>query len=340
MNAYEEKQAARKLRLLDAADRHEEKASTAYARSDLSESASGIPLGQPILVGHHSEGRHRRAIARAHAAMDKSVEHGKTADKLRSKAAGVGTGGISSDDPDALEKLREKLANLETAQANMKAANRIVRKWSKKGVTHETEGTQFDSYAAELAAVADHFSAALARKILEPYCGRVVAFESYQLTNNNAKIKSAKDRIAQLEKLAEATTKRQVIQGVCDLVENAEENRVQFIFDGKPSAEVRKVLKSHGFRWAPSQEAWQRQLTNNARYSAKMVLRALGVEAGASPLHRDLSGTPTLMSPCIAAIAGGRISKRMPMQNGTRSFKCGSFQRSMTPGPVKTVNMK
>lgn len=277
MNTFEAKQAARKQRLLDAADRADQKATEAYERSDLSEEKSGIPFGQPIIVGHHSEKRHRRAIAKAHSAMDQSVQHSKNADKLRTKAAGVGTGGISSDDPDALQKLREKLASLEGAQANMKAANRVVRKWSKKGVTHETEGETFDSYAVELAGIADHFSAALARKMIEPYCGRVVGFESFQLTNNNAKIKATKTRIAQLEKLAGTETKRHTYQGVCEVVENADENRLQFIFDGKPSAEVRQIMKSHGFRWAPSKEAWQRQLTNNARYTARLVLKALGV---------------------------------------------------------------
>jgi len=34
----------------------------------------GIPLGQPILVGHHSERRHRRAVERSHAATAKGVE--------------------------------------------------------------------------------------------------------------------------------------------------------------------------------------------------------------------------------------------------------------------------
>ena len=33
-------------------------------------------------------------------------------------------------------------------------------------------------------------------------------------------------------------------------------------------------LKSHGFKWAPSKMAWQRQLTSNALYSLKSVLSA------------------------------------------------------------------
>ena len=46
------------------------------------------------------------------------------------------------------------------------------------------------------------------------------------------------------------------------------------MFDGKPEEAVRNVLKANGFRWAPSQEAWQRQLTTNGKYALKRVLEA------------------------------------------------------------------
>ena len=58
----------------------------AYKRSDLSESATGIPFGQPILVGHHSEKRHRRTIEKAHRAMDKCLEESKKAEEHESRS--------------------------------------------------------------------------------------------------------------------------------------------------------------------------------------------------------------------------------------------------------------
>ena len=66
------------------------------------------------------------------------------------------------------------------------------------------------------------------------------------------------------------------------MVENVEANRLQFIFDGKPDAATRQILKDHAFRWAPSQDAWQRQLTNAARHSANLVIRALRAAEAAS----------------------------------------------------------
>jgi hypothetical protein len=92
-------------------------------------------------------------------------------------------------------------------------------------------------------------------------------------------------RIAQL-RAAEAAKvaaggeeKRTAYQGLCEVVENFEENRLQIIFEGKPDAAIRDELKSNGFRWAPSQGAWQRQLNNGARYAATRFLRSQGIEA-------------------------------------------------------------
>ncbi len=52
---------------------------------------------------------------------------------------------------------------------------------------------------------------------------------------------------------------------------NETENRLQLFFDEKPAAEQRQALKQNGFVWAPSQGAWQRQLTKNAIYSAGRI---------------------------------------------------------------------
>ena len=49
----------------------ETRSTKARKKSDMSEANTGIPFGQPILVGHHSEGAHRRLIERSHRAMDK-----------------------------------------------------------------------------------------------------------------------------------------------------------------------------------------------------------------------------------------------------------------------------
>ena len=135
MGNYEERQQAKKDRFLELAENARQKSTAEFKKADMSEGATGIPLGQPILVGHHSEGRHRRTIERADNAMRRSIEADSKAEYYEGKAKGVGTGGISSDDPDALEKLRSKLEGLEKSQERMKAANKIIK--SKKGTDAE-----------------------------------------------------------------------------------------------------------------------------------------------------------------------------------------------------------
>ena len=53
------------------------------------DAVEGIPFGQPILVGHHSERRHRRAVERAQRAADKTVEEVDRRDYWAYRAKGV-----------------------------------------------------------------------------------------------------------------------------------------------------------------------------------------------------------------------------------------------------------
>ena len=63
---------------------------------------------------------------------------------------------------------------------------------------------------------------------------------------------------------------------------NEAENRLQLIFEEKPDANQRQELKSNGFKWAPSQGAWQRQLNQNAIRAAARI-DFLRPEDGTSP---------------------------------------------------------
>ena len=69
-----------------------------------------IPLGQPILVGHHSEKRHRRDLKRIDEYFAKAKEHHDKAEYFRRRAAAAESNVIIfSDDPDATEKLVDKI---------------------------------------------------------------------------------------------------------------------------------------------------------------------------------------------------------------------------------------
>ena len=58
------------------------------------------------------------------------------------------------------------------------------------------------------------------------------------------------------------------------VVNNFQENRIQLIFDEKPSPDIISQLKKAAFKWSPRFGAWQRQMTGNANYAVKHFLKS------------------------------------------------------------------
>ena len=83
----------------------------------------GIPFGQPILVGHHSEKRHRAAIAKSDNAMRKSIEESDKASRLANKAEywERKAEDINLSMPESIEYYTEKLAEAEEYHAGVKS---------------------------------------------------------------------------------------------------------------------------------------------------------------------------------------------------------------------------
>lgn len=87
-------------------------------------SIEAIPMGQPLLVDHHSYKSDKNYRDRTWGKMEKSFEAGKKADYYRSKAeAAENNSAVSSDDPEAVTKLKEKLQQRQDLQSHMKKVN-------------------------------------------------------------------------------------------------------------------------------------------------------------------------------------------------------------------------
>ena len=57
------------------------------------------------------------------------------------------------------------------------------------------------------------------------------------------------------------------------VVYNYELDRLQLVFDEKPTFAIISELKKNAFKWAPSLGVWQRQLTGNAIFATKYFLK-------------------------------------------------------------------
>ena len=163
-----------------------------------------------------------------------------------------------------IERLQDKVDTLQRLQDMMKAANKVCRS------TKLAEVEKVD----ELVALG--FSEKQANQLIAPVeSWQVVGFAPYQLTNNLAKIKDAQARIARLTRIAQSPDRELEVNGVTVQVCNSDE-RLRLCYDGKPDTATITMLKQCGFKWSPSNMAWQRQLTDNAYYAASRVLAGNG----------------------------------------------------------------
>lgn len=274
LNAYEQKQEDRRERYRDRAANARGESSRAYqaARSIL----NVIPMGQPVLVGHHSERRHRRDLDRVDSSMRKSIDASNRAAYYEGRAESVGRGGVSQDDPDAIRKLREKVAALESARATEKAANAEMRRAAKAFAKREgREPTQRDHLAILDALVkADKMAEPIAEGLRRT--ARAFPWLPQYGNGNAAEIRRTQKRIDELEKKAADPDRdplRGRVGGVSYTIEwNKADNRVQIYFPTRPGDAVVERLKSRGFRWARSVAAWQRHASESAWYHAQQVV--------------------------------------------------------------------
>lgn len=207
---------------------------------------AGIPFGQPILVGHHSEKAHRAAIDRAWRAADRSVEERDLAKHHRDKAEGLSDyleNTIFDDDPDAIERIQQKIAGLEKAHALMLAVNKVVRRNKKLDDA---------SKISELINLGLTESAA--KEAIHPSeSWKSVGFDSYVLSNNNANIRRYKERLVSLQKRQERKAAAESSKNGVLIQKTAYGYTVTFA--EKPEYRIIAALKNAGYYW--SKGSWR-----------------------------------------------------------------------------------
>ena len=191
--------------------------------------------GQPILVGHHSEKRTRKAYDKIHFDHNKAIEHRKTAEHYDNKVSNIeNPHAISSDDPEAIKKLKEKLAKVLKEIAYWKT----IKKCVPRTYEHTPEDAKW-----------------------------------YMPANRSAEKRRILKRIEKLEQLNKVEAKEWKNNNIT-LEVNKDENRIMLYFPGKPDDETRTKLKRHGFRWSPRNTAWQSYINQyNLDFAKEEILQ-------------------------------------------------------------------
>jgi Domain of unknown function (DUF3560) len=253
MNNFESERAAKAARFRQLAEKHANIATGRHFAAR--ERLELIPLGQPILVGHHSEKRHRRDLKRIDEHFAKAKAHHDKAEYFRRRAAAAESNVIIfSDDPDATEKLVDKIERLKKRQGVMKRANHLIRKADREGLANL-------GFSEET----------IAKLFAQDFAGRA-GFPNYALANNSANIRRLEKRLAVIQNAQHDETIEEQFPGGVRLIDNVEANRLQILFPEIPSEGIRRELKRNGFHWSPTAGAWQRHRSNRATYLAKLIL--------------------------------------------------------------------
>jgi len=230
---YEAKRTARYERLVKAAQKAETESESNWNQAH--KMADCIPFGQPILVGHYSEGRDRNYRARIESKHRKGYELHLRAEELKSRAASMeANNAIFSDDPEAVEKLESKLDGLLVLQKRYKAINAAHAKYLKNPASLDLcELSESDKITI--------------RNYKPEYRWEPHPITPFQLTNLSANIRTATKRAALVEKKQAIPDKDEEINGV-KIQWRAGENRIRIYFPARVDLDTFKNLKSHGYR--------------------------------------------------------------------------------------------
>ena len=207
-------------------------------------------------AGNFNMRKHNQQMSREDSLWEEYRQIEAILDKIRS----VGTGPVDLADPHAREMLTERLNSQRQMLEDAKTANAYYRK-------HKTlEGCP--GFTPEQAANLTDPDSFDIRVHGSP-------FPAYELGSIRGKIERTEQRLTELDKREQqaAQPKTGTAFDGGQIVRNIDLNRLQILFDAIPDPDTRAALKQNGFRWSPKNQAWQRQLTDNAERAARQVLR-------------------------------------------------------------------
>lgn len=227
----------------------------------LSQTASSVITG-PANFPVNSQIKKHQSAANAEAAIQ---EYRKKAIKyILKRALPVGDGStIRSDDDNAVTKVQQRIQELEEIRENMKAINKIVRKYFKTNTApldSETSEVCFNEILSISIIPGGYYLDDILRSIKS---GAVDGFKAWQLQNLGQNIRRLKKREIELQRTQEIDVNDDFENGIT--VETSDDHKICIYFDGIPSQDIRTTLKRNAFKFSRNRNnAWVRKLTANA----------------------------------------------------------------------------
>lgn len=154
-----------------------------------------------------------------------------------------------------LEEAERKLVTLEAYQETVKDLGKLIRKLKTDDETVIVKAGLEQGFSADLLGRIDFY-------------GGKWRVPSFILTNNNARIKDTKQKIADLERRISTQDNWEDLHFDGGYI-TVSDDRLKIFHETKPEQEIRDFLKKRGFRWSPNWGCWCRRLTPNALYDLR-----------------------------------------------------------------------
>lgn len=230
----------RRERLERKVEKRAEWAAKAEARSDAHYNTGhrmldAIPMGQPILIGHHSEKRDRAYRERAGNHMSKFVAERALAKHHEDKAEGLAAQldkAIYSDDSDAVEAIEARIAENEAKREQMKTINKLYRKGDAAGLA--ALGIDLETLKNKLAEAGGYWGKA-------PHL-------PYEMSNLGGRITADRKRLEYVKQQQARSAKAEASENGVTL-EQCQGGYVRVTFAEKPAREILEALRGAGFHW-------------------------------------------------------------------------------------------
>lgn len=234
--------------------RRREWAEKANARSEAaaqkaSAIAERIPLGQPILVGHHSERHARRDAERIRSGLERAHEEHQKAQHHRQRADGLERAldrSVFSDDVDAVAQLEARIAERASELERRKAINKAFKtaEGADKAAKFAALVANGTVDAREAVEIADTFA-------ICPWVDR--PFPPYSISNLRANITRDQKRLEEVQARQQRTEAAESSPDGMQVVDLGN-GYSRITFAEKPAREMLDALRAAGYRWG--QGSW------------------------------------------------------------------------------------